>query len=127
MVNLENKTIKTDKSICYLLEEDVFYVEYFAGAQCDVDEFVHTSNAFKELGNNQPIKILALFPEFTNITPQAREYLQTRENVAGAEAIVFNSLAQRLIFNFYKFIRQKKYPVKGFTSQDAALEWLKSL
>lgn len=95
--------------------------------ECDVAEFVHTSDSYKLLGNNETIKILAVFPEFTNITPEAREYLQNRENVAIAEAIVFDSLAQRLVFNFYKLLRQKKYPVKGFQSKDKALIWLKSL
>lgn len=127
MINTGEKEIRTEKSVCYLLGDDIFYVEYFAEVQCDVEEFVHTSDAFKLLGNNQAIKILAVFPEFTNITPQAREYLQTRENVAAAEAVVISSLAQRLIFNFYKFIRQKKYPVRGFNSKEKALDWLKSL
>lgn len=127
MENLQSEIIETDKFICYLLKEDIFYVEYYADKQCDVAEFVATSDAFKKLGENQPIKILALFPEFTNITADAREYLQNRENVAAAEAIVFNSLAQRMIFNFYRFIRQKKYPVRGFQCKEKALEWLESL
>ena len=127
MITSEQHIIKTDKSLCYLREDGIFYVEYFKDVICDVNDFVNTSNAYKELGSNQILKILAVFPEFTNITPEAREYLQKRKNVAIAEAIVFESLAQRLIFNYYKLLRQKKYPVQGFESKEKAIVWLKEM
>lgn len=118
-------TLKNKNQVAFLLEDDLFYVEYAQGVVCDEEDFKFTVDAYAELSKGKVIRVLAVFPEFTDITPGAREYLENREIPAIAEAVVLFSLAQRILFNSYKMLRSKHYPIKGFRSKEKALEWLK--
>lgn len=116
----------SDKQIVKLINGDIFYVEYLSDTYYDVEDFEYSVQAYVELGKGETIKVLAIFPEFSSISPEAREFLQTRPIPAVAEAVVFNSLAQRLVFRVYQLFRSKIYPVKGFRTKEKALEWLQN-
>ena len=108
-----------------LIESDIFYIQFKPNMVCDVEDFKDSVAAYVNLGEGRIIKTLAIFPDFTDITVKAREYLQDRPIPAIAEAIVLKSLAQKLIFDYYKAFRTSKYPIKGFRSSRAAKKWLK--
>lgn len=63
------------------------------------------------------------------VEPLAREILSTHagySKVRKAEAFVVESLANRLIANFYIKLNRPKNPTKIFNNYDRALAWLRA-
>jgi hypothetical protein len=120
-------TFINDKSEVRLLENGVFFVSYKDNVCCDKVDFEVVVDNYVEIGQGEYMKVLATFPEFTSITYEAHAFLQSRPIPAIAEAIVFQSLAQRILFSVYSKIRKQKNPVKGFNCEKKAMEWLENL
>lgn len=110
--------------VANLRQDGVLHYQFKAETMLEKADFEQSVQAYQELGKGQLLKVLAEFPEFSDVSNEAREYLQEREIPAIAEAVVFKGLAQRLIFNFYKYFRKPVYPIKGFNSIEAAENWL---
>ncbi len=104
--------------------DGVLHYQFKAETILEKEDFEQSVHVYQEMGNGELLKVLAEFPEFSDLSNEAREYLQDREIPAIAEAVVFKGLAQRLIFNFYKYFRKPVYPIKGFNSIEAAENWL---
>jgi hypothetical protein len=83
----------------------------------------------KDMLENEKNKNLIISGKYSTLTADAQKFMQTEEgniNKPSAEAIVVNSLAQRIIGNFYLDIISTRRPSKLFTSIDLAIQWLKS-
>lgn len=107
-----------------LRTDGVLHYKFNAEQLLEKSDFEESVLVYHDLGKGKLLKVLAEFPEFSDLTFEAREYLQNREIPAIAEAVVFTSLAQRLIFNFYRLFRRPTHPVKGFNCLDSAENWL---
>jgi hypothetical protein len=74
-------------------------------------------------------KLLSIAGAFSELTSEAQKFMRTEEanvNRHIAEAIVVNSLAQRIIGNMYLKIVSQNRPSKLFTVATKAIEWLKA-
>lgn len=60
-----------------------------------------------------------------SITKEAREVLARNSKELLAKAAVINSLAGRLMGNFYINFHKPSTPTRLFTSREEAIEWLK--
>ena len=92
----------------------------------DVKEMIETAGEF---GNGKQFKNLIVAGKYSSMSPEATQYMKTDEahRYTLADAIVIDSLAQRILGNFYLGIVSKKRPSKLFNSKDKAIHWLNSL
>lgn len=82
-------------------------------------------NNYDEITQGELWRVLLIFPKDTDVSSEARDYAESREKPAKAEALVIESLGQRILFRFYSKFRSVKYPIKEFSNREAALAWLK--
>ncbi len=124
----EMKEYKFKWGRIFYLEEDILCLEYIDDiilTEEDVSEF-HA--IFAKETENRKLKLLVLPGQNTSANREAREYSQRTILKSLGEAIVINSLAQRIISNFYISFKSKAdYPIKMFNSKEEALKWLKKL
>lgn len=120
------KQIVTDRNFVAELREDgILHYKFANEDNLEVVDFEKAVTVYQNFGGGSLLKVLAEFPKFSSLDHKTREYLQKREIPAIAEAIVFQGLAQRIIFDAYQLFRIPKYPIKGFVSKKDALNWLK--
>ncbi len=72
---------------------------------------------------------LTIAGKYSTVSKEGREYAATEEAVEFtiAEAYVIQSLAQRILGNFYLKFNKPKVPTRLFTDKDKAEKWLKSV
>ncbi|MGE0638280.1 MAG: hypothetical protein AB7P01_17680 [Bacteroidia bacterium] len=112
----------------YYFEEGILCVEYIDDYMVDEEDVIEFHAVFNKQAEKEKLKLLVLPGQNTSATREAREYSQNSVINSSGEAIVINSLAQRIISNFYiSFKNKAEYPIKMFNSKDEAVKWLKSL
>ena len=119
--------IQNANSLVTLIDDNIFYVRYKRDLLIEISDFEETRNAYHELRTNGPLKFLVEFTEFVSVTPDARRWAEIYQVDTTAEAIVFKSLAQRIIIRFYVAFRRQSHPVRIFTCKEKATAWLNSL
>ncbi|MBL7836124.1 MAG: STAS/SEC14 domain-containing protein [Bacteroidetes bacterium] len=105
---------------------EIRYKEKVNVTVSDMREILDTVYEFTE---NKPVKRLVVITDGSSLELKARLLLQEenkiRKDYILAEAVLVNSLAQKMLTNFYlKFIKDS-FPSKFFTDYDKALEWIK--
>jgi hypothetical protein len=82
-----------------------------------------------ELGGNRKYYQLTVFGTRSIPSKEARIYCTSPEGsrYKHAEAIVVNSLSQKMVFNFMINVERPSVRTKLFTSEEEAKEWLNSL
>lgn len=122
------KKIKTKQTEIWIDEEGILIVEPFEGAELDLDEVKLCFEVYKELGANPNNKLLQLINTIDgSMDPDARAFsANAMTDYFIASAIVSNSLAVRLIVNFFNTFYQSKVPFKMFSNEEDARKWLNS-
>lgn len=93
----------------------------------EVSDFEETRKVYEDLSQGKPLKFIVVFPPFSSATADARKWAEENQVTCKAEAIIFHSLAQRILIRFYLIFRKQNHPVKIFTEQSEALNWLNNL
>ena len=119
--------IKNEKSICQIIEDDIAYVYYYENSVLHISDLKETLEAYNELAQGTAIKILSEFGEYCTATSEARAFGETIDLYTTAEAMVFTSLAQRLLLRAFMLFKKQNHPFKIFDSKEAAIKWLKSV
>jgi hypothetical protein len=121
------KVIQNKSSITKIIEGDIFYILYKENVLVEVSDFQEAIASYHTLSQGSKLKFLVEFPEFVSFTPEARVWAEENQVDLQAEAVVFKSLAQRIVIRFYSIFRKQHHPIKIFTSHEKALHWLKSI
>jgi len=125
MIDLMPRVLESIKKIdTHTIE--IRYKEKVNVTVSDMREILDTVYEFTE---NKPVKRLVVITDGSSLELKARLLLQEenkiRKDYILAEAVLVNSLAQKMLTNFYlKFIKDS-FPSKFFTDYDKALEWIK--
>jgi hypothetical protein len=122
----EDQEISQANSTVRIVDGNIFYVHYKKDITIQQSDFEETLASYNKLAKGEKLKFLVVFPEFSSATPEARKFAEDHQADCIAEAIVFRSLAQRILIKFYMMFRKQTHPVKIFTSLDTALTWLKA-
>ncbi|UKN03040.1 hypothetical protein K6119_05860 [Paracrocinitomix mangrovi] len=113
----ENSTIVLEIDIYRIIWKDNVRLE-----RADVEEAVRI---YDELTDGvKDLKVLHVFPKNTSITSEARQWSAKRERPAIAEAFVIHSIIHRNLFKLYRKFRSVDYPMREFSTESKALEWL---
>lgn len=111
-------------SSVYLTDNQVFKVIYKDNTVLEKNDFELVVRDYVNASVDGILKVLIIFPPNATLSVDARVYAQSRELPALAEAVVFETLSQRLLFKFYQKFRSIPYPIKGFKDEATALAWL---
>ena len=100
-----------------------------AGKETSVDDIKQMADAMFRLGKGQLIPALLFIDSDSDIDPEARIYAASEEALkyTKANAIVINSVLNRMAANFYIRFSKPVRPTKMFNSEANAVLWLLSI
>jgi hypothetical protein len=94
----------------------------------DVESLKEFSVVMGRMLNYQKVPLLITLDEFAIPSVETREFWAEKESCpyASADAYLTTNLGHRIIGNVYLKINKPGRPTKIFTSEENAIEWLKS-
>ena len=123
-----SKIYKTKVSDIRIDEEGILWVTSMRLCEIDLEEAMACFEIYKKLGCDQK-KVLQLmdFRNNVTITKEARDYVSIHgKNYFIASALVSDSLAARIMVNFFNKFYKNPVPFKMFGDFDSALKWLRA-
>lgn len=95
----------------------------------DVDMIKEVVNEIGNLTGGKKCKQITIAGIYTSVTKEGRDFMASDEAVKFtiAEAFVIQSLAQRILGNFFLKFNRPKVPTKIFTDKQKAELWLNSI
>lgn len=84
---------------------------------------------YSDITEGKLMPFIFLAAENVSITKEAKEnaiFIED-QSMVGASAVVVNTLAYKLIANFYLKFNKPKRPYKVFSNEQDAVKWLKTL
>lgn len=124
-----NHVLLNDISEVYLLDEATIEVRIKNDIEFELDDAVHINEHIQEVGESQKLFQLTIFGNRTVPSKEARSYSISEfgSRFKMAEAIVVESLSQKMVFNFMINVEKPSVRTKLFTSIQEARDWLNSL
>lgn len=114
-----------------MLNEDIIQVVYFDDVVIDVSDMKEDFEEYDKFTSGKKLKRLIIGGRYTEITNEALKYSREenikRKDSILVEAVVVQSLAQRLMANFYYKLLKPNHPIKVFNDVEKAKEWLVSI
>jgi hypothetical protein len=122
------KQVNFEISSVALRSDGVMVARIKANEEIDVKHVIEIVNAMEQMGAGRKFPLLIIVGEYTLPSAEARNYIATAESdpFASAEAYVIQSLSQKLVGNVYLSLNKPARPTKLFTSEEKAVEWLKT-
>lgn len=127
-IDIINET-ELSASIVSLRSDGLFQVQMKEiDREVSLQDIEEMTAAVGKIGNGKMYPVLILIKRHNSISKEASEYAAS--DIAGiytlADAIVINNFAIRIASNFYIKIFKPKRPTKMFTSEEKAVDWLKT-
>lgn len=127
-VYTEEKIIEIETAILHRRKDGIIHITFKDQTELDLELQDTLVKLYNELAEGK--KRLFLFSAFSDVTvsKEARDRATELENVypAIATAIVADTIAYKLIANFFIKMNKPKTPYKVFTNSIKAELWLKS-
>lgn len=125
MVDIQAEIITGKTFRAQIIEGDIYHLHFLANMNSTGEDYKGGHEAYNELRNGIPLRIIVENGKYATMDSSAREYLQNNKFDAVASAIVLSSISQRIVYNFYIKFRNQNYPTKAFSSKELALKWLR--
>jgi hypothetical protein len=112
--------LRPDGILVMYCDEDTIY---------EVEQIKEVVEATGKLTGGKKCAQLTIAGKYSSVTRETRDFIATDEAVkyTSAEAYVIQSLAQRILGNFYLKFYTPKVPTRVFTDVEKAEEWLKKM
>ena len=122
------KKIKTKYNEIWLDDEGILILKPAEGAELDLDEVKICFEAYKSLGIGPHNKVLELIDARDgSMTSEGRTYAaEVGKDYFIAAAIISDSLAVRLVVNFFNTFYKNTVPFKMFANEEDARKWLRT-
>lgn len=96
--------------------------------EMNLDGVMENIEASKQLTDNRQYYVIIITDETATYTKEAREYKDPHvEAKKKAEALVVTSLPNRILGTFYARSRRRNHPIRLFSTEADALDWIESL
>ena len=120
--------IKTKLNEIWIDDEGFLILKPLPGVELDLDEVKACFKAYDELGVGPHHKVLELIDASDgSMTSEARAYAaEVGSNYFIAAAIISDSLAVRIVVNFFNTFYKHTVPFKMFATEEAARKWLRT-
>lgn len=114
------------KTKVFLREDGIVHVKLKPEQEITLDDFEEIVKAVTELGMAQAQLILFQAGYNSSVTPEVRKFAAhpNANFLSRGDAIVVQSLAQRLMANFYIKFNRPSRPTKIFDDVEEATRWL---
>lgn len=115
---------RTDKFEIRTIGNSILRIEFFNGADIDLSdaELIHENLQRLSQGSRYCI-LLDGTNQFTT-SPEAREFVAQKSSNRISFAIVTNSIANKLVGNFFIQFNKPNTPTKLFSDEESAMKWL---
>ena len=125
---MDLQNIDTKSAVISVIDNKIFKVNHRNDYEIEFKDIQEIFALYKDYRKREIVnKILIIGGGRTSMTSDARQLAQTLVYDTIAEGIVVKSLSERIIANFYFMIKSKSYPIKIFSTEEAAVKWLNSL
>ncbi len=127
ITNISQKII-TSKFEVTLLEDSIIENYIKAGIVIEVEDLEELKKISAELAGHKPYVILVTSGELASFSKEARELSASKAFItnAKAKAIVVDSIAKKIIGNFYLKVNKPYLQTKLFSEKEKALQWLRT-
>ena len=119
--------ITTENTEIWFDEEGILWLKPIENADIDLEEVLACFDIYRKLGCDKK-KVLQLIDARDNISMshEGRQYASEHgKHFFIASAVISNSLAVRLIVNFFNSFYNHPVPFKLFSTEKEALKWLR--
>jgi hypothetical protein len=120
-------TVYIDKVKIRVIEPGIIE-NYFRGDKTiEVDDIVELRKVNLRISDGKPYVVLVEAEDLISFSKETREFIASQEfmGITMAKALLFKSLAQRIIGNFYLHINKPHIKTRLFNDRAKALEWLR--
>ena len=122
------KSVSTRIADNLLRDDGILVVRIKEGVEVDIEGVKENFKATFEMMEGRRCLAIIDARVIFNSTQEARDYAALNApHFRIAEAALINSLAIRIITNFYINFNKPSVPTRMFTSMDEAIKWLKEL
>jgi hypothetical protein len=120
------KKVETSSAIVSLRNDGIMEYRVKPLQEYTVKELRETNEAAGILGGGKPYPNLVILTDFFNADAECRKYAATEESnrYTLADAFLVQSVAAKLIGNFYVRFNKPARPSRIFTSAEDAVSWL---
>ena len=120
--------IETNAFFTWLADDDILVTVVKPGAEISLKDAQENSAAVCKLANKNVYPLLVDQNQIKSIPKEARSYFGAADRNRNANfiAILIDSPVSRMIGNFFIGLDKPTAPTKLFTSENEAIEWLKS-
>lgn len=122
------RRIETKLNQIWIDDEGFLILKPQEGAELDLDEVKACFRAYDQLGIGPHNKVLEIIDARDgSMTTEGRAYAaENGKNYFIAAAIISDSLAVRLVVNFFNTFHKQLVPFKMFKNEEDAREWLRT-
>lgn len=107
----------------FLRADEIIEINFSQGFYGEIEDARFIVNNIKKISNNKKHSLLVVYADDNLFSNEARDFV-SKHDYTKADALVGNSLALRLVGNFYLKINKPVRPTKLFSDKAAAIEWL---
>lgn len=109
-------------------EEDILRFDIDSIDEISLQSLKEHLDVVKELGNGKAFCNLVVLDKFVQVGDDARKFAASEESniYTIADAFVINSVALKLVGNFYIRYNKPTRPTRLFTDETEALRWLRT-
>lgn len=122
------KAIELRNSTVSLLDEGIMHIHIKAGSSIELFEAASIVETMGKLGEGKKYPVFIDCGEFASVDKEVRIFSASPENniYTLADAIAYDSLAHKLMTNFYIKYNKPSVPTRTFPKKEEAIEWLKT-
>lgn len=117
---------KQSNTAFIIVKQGIIFATYLKGSEITIDVKKEHHILYKQLAEFKPMPLLLTIEEDVIISKETREFARKLEpkQPFTACAVVVNSLAFRILANFYGIFHKPLKPFKVFNDEESAKEWL---
>lgn len=123
------KKLSTRQSEIWLDDDNILWVRVEGNAHLDLEEVINCFDSYRNLGLGK-IRVAQVLDlrQGASMTLEAKNYVKEHGlSFFFAVAVISNSLAVRLIVNFFSLFHGQSLPLQLFSTEKEAVEWLKKI
>ena len=109
-------------------DDGLLYLRVTTEVEETVERSMKLVEVIGEMVNYKKVPLLCKFDEFASPPKENRDFWAKKDSCpyTSAEAFIVDSLARKLIYNFYLLINKPQRDTKMFTTIEDARKWLKT-
>ncbi|MCB0837786.1 MAG: hypothetical protein KDD99_14035 [Bacteroidetes bacterium] len=123
----KSEVIETTNCYIYLGEDEIMRLITKPNTHSVLETSMEEVEAMKYLTKGRRVPLFSDIRNMLSVSPETRTYTNSEEVVGSFTAVgmLVGNVFSRVIGSFIVGINRPSYPVRLFTDEDKALEWLK--